>query len=145
MVDVADPDRGHAHDAYHRFLREGRWETAQLWRRLAPLLVSQLEGNLRLVKWKWKWNRERRSSHARTAGVLWVERLSRMTCTSRSSVTSRSILFKNAMTSAAEWDLRRPVMTLPVAFCGVVGSIGRIGADRLSAWICGICGSSSTA
>src|SRR5262245_31104996 len=41
-----------------------------------------------------------------------------MTCTSRSSVTSRSILFKNAMKSAAVWALRRSVMTLPVA-CGV--------------------------
>jgi len=49
MVDVADPDGVHAHDAYHRFLREGKWDMAQLWRRLAPLLVSHLEGNLRLV------------------------------------------------------------------------------------------------
>jgi hypothetical protein len=49
MVDVADPDGVHAHDAYHRFLREGRWEMAQLWRRLAALLVGHLEGNLRLV------------------------------------------------------------------------------------------------
>lgn len=49
MVDVADPDGAHAHDAYHRFLREGRWDMAQIWRRLAPLLVSHLEGNLRLV------------------------------------------------------------------------------------------------
>jgi len=49
MVDVADPDGAHAHDAYHRFLREGSWDMAQLWRRLAPLLVSHLEGTLRLV------------------------------------------------------------------------------------------------
>ncbi len=49
MVDVADPDGGRAHDAYHRLLREGKWDMAQLWRRLAPLLVSHLEGNLRLV------------------------------------------------------------------------------------------------
>jgi hypothetical protein len=49
MVDVADPDGAHAHDAYHRFLREGKWDMAQLWRRLAPLLVGHLEGNLRLV------------------------------------------------------------------------------------------------
>src|SRR5207247_3212175 len=49
MLDVADPDGAHAHDAYHRFLREGRWDMAQLWRRLAPLLVSHLEGTLRLV------------------------------------------------------------------------------------------------
>lgn len=41
--------------------------------------------------------------------------MSRITCTSRSSVTSRSILFKSAMKSAAVWDLRRSVMTLPVA------------------------------
>ena len=49
MLDVADPDGIHAHDAYHRFLREGKWDMTQLWRRLAPLLVSHLEGNLRLV------------------------------------------------------------------------------------------------
>ncbi len=49
MVDVADPDGLHAHDAYHRFLREGKWDMAQLWCRLAPLLVSHLEGTLRLV------------------------------------------------------------------------------------------------
>jgi hypothetical protein len=49
MVDVADPDGVHAHDAYHRFLREGRWEMAELWRRLAPLLVRHFEGSLRLI------------------------------------------------------------------------------------------------
>jgi hypothetical protein len=49
MVEVADPDGAHAHDAYHRLLREGKWDMAELWRRLAPLLVSQLGGNLRLV------------------------------------------------------------------------------------------------
>jgi hypothetical protein len=49
MLDVADPDGMHAHDAYHRFLREGKWDMTQLWRRLPPLLVSHLEGNLRLV------------------------------------------------------------------------------------------------
>ncbi len=49
IVDVADPDRVHAHDAYHRFLREGKWDMAQLWRGLAPLLVSHLEGSRRLV------------------------------------------------------------------------------------------------
>lgn len=30
MADVADPDGVHAHDAYHRFLREGKWDKAQL-------------------------------------------------------------------------------------------------------------------
>src|SRR5262245_59493348 len=49
MVDVADPDGVHAHDAYHRFLREGKWDIAQLWCRVAPLLVSHLGGNLVLV------------------------------------------------------------------------------------------------
>jgi hypothetical protein len=49
MLDVADPDGMHAHDAYHRFLRERKWDMTQLWRRLTPLLVSHLEGNLRLV------------------------------------------------------------------------------------------------
>ena len=49
MVDVADPDGLHAHDAYHRFLRAGKWDMTQLWCRLAPLLVSHLDGNWRLV------------------------------------------------------------------------------------------------
>jgi hypothetical protein len=42
MVHVADLDGAHAHDAYHRFLREGKSDMAELWRRLAPLLVSWL-------------------------------------------------------------------------------------------------------
>jgi len=46
MVDVADPDGVQAHDAYHRFLRGGM---AELWRQLAPLLVSHLGGHLRLI------------------------------------------------------------------------------------------------
>jgi DDE superfamily endonuclease len=48
MVDVADPDGVHAHNAYHRCARgSGRWPSSGAgWQ---PLLVSHLEGNLRLV------------------------------------------------------------------------------------------------
>jgi hypothetical protein len=38
----ADPDRARAHDAYHRFLRKGRWDMAVLWKMLAVLLVKTL-------------------------------------------------------------------------------------------------------
>ncbi len=43
MIAVADPGGEHAHDAYHRFLRAGQWSMAQLWCRLARLLVATLE------------------------------------------------------------------------------------------------------
>src|SRR4051794_11851762 len=46
------------------------------------------------VKCRWKplW----RNSHLCTVGVLWAERLSKITCTSRSLGTLRSTLFGNA-------------------------------------------------
>jgi hypothetical protein len=40
MLPFADPDGRHAHDAFHRFLREGRWEPETLWKLLAVLLVQ---------------------------------------------------------------------------------------------------------
>lgn len=43
MIAVADPDGEHAHDAYHRFFRDGQWAMAQLWCRLLFLLVTTLE------------------------------------------------------------------------------------------------------
>lgn len=42
MVAVADPAGRRAHDAYHRFLRAGRWSTAQLWKALVVHLVATL-------------------------------------------------------------------------------------------------------
>ena len=43
MITVADPHGEHAHDAYHRFLRAGKWSVARLWCRLARLLVASLD------------------------------------------------------------------------------------------------------
>ena len=43
MIAVGDPDGEHAHDAYHRFFRAGKWTMAQLWCRLTFLLVTTLE------------------------------------------------------------------------------------------------------
>jgi hypothetical protein len=42
MITLADPDGEHAHDAYHRFLRAGKWSMARLWCRLTLLLVASL-------------------------------------------------------------------------------------------------------
>lgn len=39
LCEIAEPTFGKAHDAYHRFFREGAWELATLWRLLALLLV----------------------------------------------------------------------------------------------------------
>ena len=43
MITIADSDGEHAHDAYHRFLRAGQWDMAQLWCRLTLLVVATLE------------------------------------------------------------------------------------------------------
>jgi hypothetical protein len=43
MITLADPEGEHAHDAFHRFLRAGKWSMAQLWCRLTLLLVATLE------------------------------------------------------------------------------------------------------
>jgi hypothetical protein len=40
ILPFADPDGRHAHDAFHRFLREGRWEPDTLWKLLTDLLVK---------------------------------------------------------------------------------------------------------
>lgn len=50
MIEVLGPSRRRAHDSYHRFLRAGRWSTAELWRVLAQQLVAGLatEGTIPL-------------------------------------------------------------------------------------------------
>jgi len=40
MIPFADPGGFRAHDAYHRFLPDGRWDLHALWRILARLLVQ---------------------------------------------------------------------------------------------------------
>jgi hypothetical protein len=42
MIPFADPLGLRAHDAYHRFLPDGRWELSALWRILARMLVGTL-------------------------------------------------------------------------------------------------------
>ena len=39
---IAEPAREKAHDAYHRFFREGAWSMAALWKTLARILVAML-------------------------------------------------------------------------------------------------------
>lgn len=41
IVSVADPAGRRAHDAYHRFVRDGVWAMAGLWRLLATLAVAR--------------------------------------------------------------------------------------------------------
>lgn len=41
MIMVADPGRRRAHDAYHRFLRDGAWVMSGLWRVLATHLLGR--------------------------------------------------------------------------------------------------------
>jgi len=41
MIGVGDPDGRRCHDAYHRFLRCGRWSMTALWKSLAVRLVNQ--------------------------------------------------------------------------------------------------------
>ncbi|MHB8300614.1 MAG: transposase [Dermatophilaceae bacterium] len=40
MITLADPAGGRAHDAYHRFLRDGAWNISGLWRLLATHAVT---------------------------------------------------------------------------------------------------------
>jgi hypothetical protein len=40
MIGVADPAGGRAHDAYHRFVRDGSWAMSGLWRLLATHAVE---------------------------------------------------------------------------------------------------------
>jgi len=42
MLTTGDPDGVRAHDAYHRFVRAGRWDMAALWRVLAVHAVEVL-------------------------------------------------------------------------------------------------------
>ena len=42
MIPFADPLTHHAHDAYHRFLPDGRWEMNRLWQLLVMILVRTL-------------------------------------------------------------------------------------------------------
>jgi hypothetical protein len=42
MIAVADPTGRRAHDAYHRFLRDGAWAMGRLWRMLATHAISRL-------------------------------------------------------------------------------------------------------
>jgi hypothetical protein len=42
MICAADPEGARSHDAYHRFVRAGRWSTAALWKVLVVHLVGVL-------------------------------------------------------------------------------------------------------
>jgi len=42
MIAVADPAGRRAHDAYHRFVRDGAWSMSRLWRVLVTRLVASL-------------------------------------------------------------------------------------------------------
>lgn len=42
MIETIDPAQRRAHDAYHRFLRTGAWQLAQLWAFLAKRIVAAL-------------------------------------------------------------------------------------------------------
>jgi hypothetical protein len=42
MIAAADPAGRRAHDAYHRFVRAGRWSTTALWRALVVVVVERL-------------------------------------------------------------------------------------------------------
>jgi DDE superfamily endonuclease len=42
MIAAADPDGRRAHDAYHRFLRVGRWSMTHLWQTMATIAVATL-------------------------------------------------------------------------------------------------------
>lgn len=44
MIRMLDPSPRRAHDAYHRFLREGAWSMRALWRLLALALAATLVG-----------------------------------------------------------------------------------------------------
>ena len=41
IISVADPAGRRAHDAYHRFVRDGAWVMARLWRVLATHAVDR--------------------------------------------------------------------------------------------------------
>ncbi len=64
---------------------------------------------------KWSLKRGWRTSQRAVAGVLWVETLSRTTCTSRCSGTSLSMRFKNLRNSSERCLGDMEAITLPVA------------------------------
>jgi len=43
IYQIAEPESARSHDAYHRFFRCGAWDFANLWRRLALVLVGRLK------------------------------------------------------------------------------------------------------
>jgi hypothetical protein len=51
MITVADPGGRRAHDAYHRFVRDGAWSESALWRRLATYAVARFvpDGTIELL------------------------------------------------------------------------------------------------
>ncbi len=49
MIRMLDPSPRRAHDAYHRFLREGTWDMAALWRLLALALAAALTGSVKAL------------------------------------------------------------------------------------------------
>ena len=42
MIAVADPEHRRAHDAYHRFVRDGAWSMNRLWQILAVQLGTRV-------------------------------------------------------------------------------------------------------
>ena len=42
IIGVIDPEGRRAHDAYHRFLRDGAWRMDRLWQTLAVTIVERL-------------------------------------------------------------------------------------------------------
>ena len=42
MIGVADPSSARAHDAYHRFVRAGRWSMTELWKIAAVRVIGAL-------------------------------------------------------------------------------------------------------
>jgi len=49
MIRMLDPSPRRAHDAYHRFLREGAWSMTSLWRWLAQRMAAALLGPLKVL------------------------------------------------------------------------------------------------
>lgn len=42
IIGVVDPESRRAHDAYHRWLRDGAWQMDRLWRTLTVVIVERL-------------------------------------------------------------------------------------------------------
>lgn len=52
ILPFADPKGQHAHDAFHRFLPDGRWDMNVLWKLLTILLVKTF-GPREPSRWTW--------------------------------------------------------------------------------------------